>query len=133
MGLEEFLELEDEPKKSLRWKKKAPSKKKGTGPSKKKAPSKRTPNAYMLFLNKNHPHIKAGLVEAGVEANVFAVAKAAGAQWKQMSTEEKQPYIDEANKLKAEAKKKPTSKKKASKKFEKKKKSSKTKGIQSKK
>ena len=78
---------------------KAPRKKKPKAPK-----AKRTPNAYMLFLNKNRPHIKAGLVEAGVEAKVSAVAKAAGAQWRQMSTEEKQPYIEEANKLKAEAK-----------------------------
>ena len=78
---------------------KAPRKKKAKAPK-----AKRTPNAYMLFLNKNRPHIKAGLVEAGVEPKVAAVAKAAGAQWKQMSTEEKQPYIDEANKLKADAK-----------------------------
>ena len=78
---------------------KAPRKKKAKAPK-----AKRTPNAYMLFLNKNRQTIKAGLVEAGVDPKVSAVAKAAGAQWKQMSTEEKQPYIDEANKLKTEAK-----------------------------
>ena len=58
----------------------------------------------MLFLNENRSQIKAGLIAVGIDANkVKFVAQAAGAQWKQMSTEEKQPYIDEANTLKDEA------------------------------
>ena len=65
---------------------------------------KRTPNAFMLFLNKNRSQIKAGLIAVGIDANKAKfVAKTAGAQWKQMSTEEKQPYIDESNTLKDEA------------------------------
>ena len=65
---------------------------------------KRTPNAYMLFLNENRSQIKAGLIAVGIDANKAKfVAQFAGAQWNQMSTEEQQPYIDEANTLKDEA------------------------------
>jgi multidrug efflux pump subunit AcrA (membrane-fusion protein) len=64
---------------------------------------KRTLNPYMLFLNKNRSQIKNVLIAVGVEPKVAAVVKAAGTQWRQMSTEEKQPYIDEANTLKDEA------------------------------
>ena len=78
---------------------KAPRKKKAKAPK-----AKRTPNAYMLFLNKNRPHIKAGLVEAGVDTKVSAVAKAAGAKWRNMSTEDKEPFVTKANQLKTEAK-----------------------------
>ena len=65
---------------------------------------KRTPNAYMLFLNENRSQIKAGLIAVGIDANKAKfVAQFAGAKWREMSTEEKQPYIDEANTLKDEA------------------------------
>jgi tRNA U34 5-carboxymethylaminomethyl modifying GTPase MnmE/TrmE len=57
----------------------------------------------MLFLNKNRSQIENDLIAVAVEPKVTAVAKAAGAKWKRMSTEEKQPYIDEANTLKDEA------------------------------
>ena len=78
---------------------KAPRKKKAKAPK-----AKRTPNAYMLFLNENRQAIKDEIIAAGGEAKVAAVAKAAGAKWKQMSTEDKEPFVTKANQLKTEAK-----------------------------
>ena len=78
---------------------KAPRKKKAKAPK-----AKRTPNAYMLFLNENRQAIKDEIITAGGDAKVSAVAKAAGAKWKQMSTEDKEPFVTKANQLKTEAK-----------------------------
>ena len=78
---------------------KAPRKKKAKAPK-----AKRTPNAYMLFLNENRQAIKDEIIAAGGEAKVAAVAKAAGAKWKEMSTEDKEPFVTKANQLKTEAK-----------------------------
>ena len=78
---------------------KAPRKKKAKAPK-----AKRTPNAYMLFLNENRQTIKDEIIAAGGEAKVAAVAKAAGAKWKEMSTEDKEPFVTKANQLKTEAK-----------------------------
>jgi hypothetical protein len=70
-----------------------------------KAPkAKRTANAYMLFLNENRQTIKDELVSAGQDPRVAAVAKAAGAKWRNMSTEDKEPFVAKANQLKTEAK-----------------------------
>ena len=78
---------------------KAPRKKKAKAPK-----AKRTPNAYMLFLNENRQAIKDEIIATGGEAKVAAVAKAAGAKWKEMSTEDKEPFVTKANQLKTEAK-----------------------------
>ena len=78
---------------------KAPRKKKAKAPK-----AKRTPNAYMLFLNENRQAINDEIITAGGDAKVSAVAKAAGAKWKQMSTEDKEPFVTKANQLKTEAK-----------------------------
>jgi hypothetical protein len=78
---------------------KAPRKKKAKAPK-----AKRTPNAYMLFLNANRQAIKDELTSAGQDPKVAAVAKAAGAKWRNMSTEDKEPFVTKANQLKTEAK-----------------------------
>ena len=78
---------------------KAPRKKKAKAPK-----AKRTPNAYMLFLNENRQAIKDEIITAGGDAKVSAVAKAAGAKWRNMSTEDKEPFVTKANQLKTEAK-----------------------------
>ena len=78
---------------------KAPRKKKAKAPK-----AKRTPNAYMLFLNENRQAIKDELTSAGQDPKVAAVAKAAGAKWRNMSTEDKEPFVTKANQLKTEAK-----------------------------
>ena len=37
---------------------------------------KRTPNAYMLFLNENRSQIKAGLIAVGIDANKAKIGRA---------------------------------------------------------
>jgi hypothetical protein len=51
---------------------------------------KRALSAYILFCNEKRPTLKGSLIEN---------AKQIGAEWKQLTPEQKQKYADEAKKL----------------------------------
>jgi hypothetical protein len=57
---------------------------------------KRPLNSYMLFTKER----RAQVVKEYPELSVTEIAKHLGTEWKEMSIEDKQPFVDEAKRLK---------------------------------